>query len=613
MNEELKLIISAEVSKLKQGVDNAKSHITNFKEQVKKASADVEAKFAAIGEGMKNAASKISVGIAAAGGALLALAGSTEEYRNQQAQLISAFEQTGTSAETAKNVWNDLYRVLGDTGQAQEAAQHLAKLGVEQQALSEYTTICQGIYSQFGASLPIEGLTEGINHTVKLGEVQGTLADALEWSGISTDQFNEKLAECNTEAEREKLIRETLSGLYKDAAKVYEENNKQVLKQRDAQMALQEKTAALGEALAPVITAFTSFASDALAIVVPYITDLADKYMPNLEQVLGKVSDGLEKAFGFIRDNKEMLATMAGIIGGIATAIGLYNTVAAVKAAMDAAQVTTLAGLAAAYMAQAAAMAVAIAPYALIVAAIAAVIAIIVLCVKHWDEIKAKTKEVWEAIKKWVVEAANNVKQKIEEMVSSAVNKFNDMKTKATTAFTGIVDAVKNKFNSAKEAALNIFENIKSGIVDKVESAKKLISSAVDKIKALFDFDWSLPKPKLPHFNVSGGKAPWGFMGEGSLPRISIDWYAKGGVFDSPTFFNYGGNIGGLGENGAEAIVPLEKNTEWMDKLASMLSDKMGINQPIVLNVDGKTFAQISVDSINQLTRQRGSIPLNII
>lgn len=613
MNEELKLIISAEVSKLKQGVDNAKSQITNFKEQVKKASADVESKFAAIGDSMKTAATNIGIGIGAAGGALLALAGSTEEFRNQQAQLISSFEQTGASAETAKGVWNDLYRVLGDTGQAQEAAQHLAKLGVEQQALSEYTTICQGVYSQFGASLPIEGLTEGINHTVKLGEVQGTLADALEWSGISTDAFNEKLAECNTEAEREKLIRETLTGLYGDAAKVYEENNKQVLAQRDAQMALQEKTAALGEALAPVITAFTSFATDALAIVVPYITDLAEKYMPDLEIALSKASDAMDTAFSFIRDNIGTLGTIAGIVGGIAAAIGLYNTVAAVKAAMDALQVTTLAGLAAAYIAQAAAMAVAIAPYALIVAAIAAVIAIIVLCVKNWDEIKAKIKEVWDAAKKWTLDAVNNIKQKLQEIVTSAATKFTEMKTKAVEVFTGIVNSIREKFTSAKETALNIFDAIKEGIRDKFESAKQIVKDAIEALKGFFKFEWSLPKISLPKFSVSGGKAPWGFGGHGSLPKVSVKWNALGGVFDNPTIFRYGDTLQGIGEDGAEAIVPLERNTQWMDKLASMLSEKMGINQPIVLQVDGKTFAQISVDSINQLTRQRGSIPLNII
>ncbi len=88
--------------------------------------------------------------------------------------------------------------------------------------MSEWTTICEGVYATFGASLPIEGLTEAANETAKVGTVTGTLADALNWAGISEDAFNEKLAACNTEAEREALIRQTLNGAYAEAAAGYE-------------------------------------------------------------------------------------------------------------------------------------------------------------------------------------------------------------------------------------------------------------------------------------------------------------------------------------------------------------------------------------------------------
>ena len=123
------------------------------------------------------------------------------------------------------------------------------------------------------------------------------------------------------------------------------------------------------------------------------------------------------------------------------------------------------------------------------------------------------------------------------------------------------------------------------------------------------NFKWELPKLKLPHLSISGRFS----INPPSVPTFSIEWYKLGGVFDQPTLFNYGnGQIGGLGEDGAEAIVPLEKNTEWLDRIAEILNEKQG-SQPIVLQVDGKTFAQISVDSINQLTRQRGSLALNLI
>ncbi|MBQ8763144.1 MAG: hypothetical protein IJZ07_03485 [Clostridia bacterium] len=101
----------------------------------------------------------------------------------------------------------------------------MAQLTTNEQELSQWTNICQGVYATFGASLPIEGLTEAANETAKVGQVTGGLADALNWAGISEDAFNEKLAACNTEAEREELIRETLNGIYSEAAANYEKNN----------------------------------------------------------------------------------------------------------------------------------------------------------------------------------------------------------------------------------------------------------------------------------------------------------------------------------------------------------------------------------------------------
>ena len=113
----------------------------------------------------------------------------------------------------------------------------------------------------------------------------------------------------------------------------------------------------------------------------------------------------------------------------------------------------------------------------------------------------------------------------------------------------------------------------------------------------------------MPHVNISGEFS----LAPPKVPHFSIDWYARGGVFDSTTLFTAGGRLGGLGEDGAEAVVPLEKNLEWLDVMAGMLAAKMGSTQPIVLEVDGKTFAEITVNSINDLTRQRGAIPLKLV
>lgn len=587
MNEELKVIISAEISKLKKNVSEAKKEMSGFKDQVDKASKNVDKNFKAIGEGIQKGLKVASTAIAAAGTALLALGASTQEYRNEQAKLTTAFEAAGLSAEVAKGTYNDLYRVLGDGGQATEAAGHLSKLTTEEQALSEWTTICQGVYATFGDSLPIEGLTEAANETAKVGTVTGSLADALNWAGVSEDAFNESLAKCNTEAEREKLIRETLSGLYDDAASKYEKNNSAILAQNEAQAKLNEAMAKLGEAAAPIITMLATLGADVLTAITPYIQSFAENYLPKIQEVLGVVAEKLGEALIFLLEHKAILAVMAGIIGGIVAAIGLYNAVAAVKAAMDAAQVTTLGALITAQLAQAAAMAVAIAPYIAIVAAIAAVIAIIVLCIKHWDEIKAT-----------VIRVANSIKEKIE-----------DMKTKAVEHFTNLKEGIASRVEAIKSSVTEKFNAIKEKILRPIQSARDKVKEMIDKIRSFFNFTWSLPKLKMPHLKITGEFS----ISPPKVPKFSVDWYARGGVFDKPTLFTSGGRLGGLGEAGAEAIVPLENNTQWLDKIASMLSDKLGGGRNIVLQVDGKTFGQISVDSINALTKQTGNLPLVIV
>ena len=587
MNEELKVIISAEIGNLKKNISEAKKEISGFKDQVAKASQNVDADFKKLSEGIKKGGKVMVSSVAAVGAAFLALGPATEKYRQSQAQLASAFEASGGTAGEAKEVYKDLYRVLGDNDNATEAATHIAKLTTNQKEQAQWTTICQGVWATYGNSLPIESLTEAANETAKTGKVTGVLADALNWAGVSEDEFNKKLAACNTQQEREKLIRETLSGLYDDAAAKYEKNNAAILAQNEAQAKLNEAMAKLGEVAAPIITMLTTLGADVLTAITPYIQSFAENYLPKIQEVLGVVAEKLGEALKFLLEHKAILAVMAGIIVGIVAAIGLYNAVAAVKAAMDAAQVTTLGGLIAAQLAQAAATTAALAPYIAIVAAIAAVIAIIVLCIKHWDEIKAV-----------VIKVANNIAEKVEEMKTKAVESFNNLK-----------EGIANRVEAIKSSVAEKFNAIKQKILTPIQNAKDRVKELIDKIRSFFNFKWSLPKLKMPHLKITGEFS----ISPPSVPKFSVDWYARGGVFDKPTLFTSGGRLGGLGEAGAEAIVPLENNTQWLDKIADKLSDKLGGGRNIVLQVDGKTFGQISVDSINALTKQTGNLPLVIV
>lgn len=618
MTEELKIRITAQVDKLKQGVQEAKKAVNNFTDGAEKGASKMDEAFKAAGDGIKNAltsAAKIgATAIAGLGTALIGSAAATEEYRVAQAKLNTAFEAAGSTVETASQTYNDLYRVLGDSDVAVEAANHLAKLTTNQKDLSDWTNICQGIYATFGDSLPIEGLTEAANETAKVGAVTGPLADALNWAGVSEDKFNEKLSKCRTEQEREALIRKTLNGLYSEAAAGYEENASGILKQNEAQANLQKNLAAIGETMQPFLADLTLLASDILAKIVPYVQQIAEQYGPMLKEVLSTAGGYVKEIVGFIVENWVIIASIAGVIGGIAVAIGLYNTVAAVKAAMAAAEVTTVWALVAAYIAQGAAMLVAIAPYVLIVAAIAAVIAIIVLCVKHWDTIKEKTAEVIEKIKNGISAGVEKIKEfvtglwtnlkdgakgaweGIKSVFSKVTNWFKDVFSKAWSAVKAVFSTGGKIFTGIKDGIANVFKTVVNGIISGINT---IIAVPFKAINGMLN--------KIRGISVAGVEPFKSLWKQDPLTVPQIPKLAKGGIVDSAT-------LAMIGEQGKEAIVPLENNTEWLDKLASKINGTAN-NKParIVLNIDGKTFAQTSISTINELTRQTGSLKLNIM
>lgn len=210
---------------------------------------------------LKGAASVIGGVATAASGAvagLLALESATEEYRIAQGKLNTAFEAAGYGQETATEAYTRFYEILGDTDTATEASQLLAKLAQSEEDVATWADIAAGVSGTFGDSLPIEGLIEASNETAKVGQVTGVLADALNWAGISEDEFNEKLAACTSESERNQLIMDALAGTYDDASEAFYRNNEALVAARDAQAQMDDALAELGGAVSDVKTRMIS-------------------------------------------------------------------------------------------------------------------------------------------------------------------------------------------------------------------------------------------------------------------------------------------------------------------------------------------------------------------
>ena len=137
--------------------------------------------------------------------------------------------------------------------------------------------------------------------------------------------------------------------------------------------------------------------------------------------------------------------------------------------------------------------------------------------------------------------------------------------------------------STTKEKVLQAWEEIKSGISDKIEAAKNAVHDAIEKIKGFFDFKWSLPDIKLPHFSIDGEFS----LNPPSIPHISVDWYKTGAIFD-------GASIIGVGEETPEAVVPL--TGERMRPFARAIAEEMGDGGTyefvIPIIIDGREVAR---------------------
>lgn len=654
--EELQIVISAEIKDLKEGVEEALGEVKKLEKNggggwEKFGKAAASAGKVAIA-GVKMAATAVAAGA----GAMVALSESTEEYRTAQVKLTTAFEAAGSSAEQAKDTFNNLYRVLGDDQQAVEAANHLAKLTTNQKELQEWTTICQGVYATFGDSLPIENLTEAANETAKVGKLTGGLADALNWAGVNEEEFQAQLDACTTEQEREALIRATLNEIYDDAAGKYEENAASILAANEAQAKLTESLAILGEAVAPIVTLFKQFGADILAELVPGLTMMIEGIQGILEgtegaaekfqEGLGGVIDTLLTRFtealpqileiglqiittlieGVLQVLPEVVTTIIGVIPQITDAIiELLPLIIEVGIELIKAIIQGLTDTAPELLQQ-------------VVELLPEIINLIIEAIP--DLLDASIEffmAIVDAIPEIIPILADALPDIIDAIIDALLDAFPIVIDAAIELFLAIVDAIPEMIPSLVAALPEIISSIVEGLIKAVpqilaaavklflaiptgllniipnlitaagELIKKIKDNVVEKAKSIMKFEWSLPELKLPSVSVTGKFS----LNPLSIPKFSLSWNRLGGVFEDPAIFFGNGGLQGLGEDGAEAIVPLEKNTEWMNVLATKLAERMGYNNtPIVLQMDGKTLAETTIGAINELTRQTGKLGL---
>lgn len=493
--------------------DQAKKALNETSKEAEKTKSNISTAFEKIGKASLTIGKAVLTAGATVGTAWIAAIEGTREYRTEMGKLDTAFVTNGHSSEAATKTYQALQSVLGDTDVSVEAANHLAVMTDNEKDLQTWTDICTGVFATFGDSLPIEGLTEAANETAKVGEVTGPLADALNWAGISEDEFNDKLAACTGEQERQKLIMETLNGTYSKASEQYKETNKDVIDANKAHERLTSALSELGRVGEPILTAIKT-----------KVAEMVTASIPHIQNFIQKVKD-LKR---WIKDNKNTIDAWIAVIIGATVSVSAFLLVLKWGAIMSAAT-KAIKGVRAAILLFNAALRAN--PIGFVISLIAGLVSAFIYL---WNNNKS-FRDFWMSM--WA---------KIKSVTGTAIgwikNKFGDLK-------------------GALKTVRNTFSDIKNAISDKINDAKDSVRNAIDKIKGFFPLKIGkiFSNLKIPKISVSGGKAPYGIAGKGKLPSFDVKWNAQGGVLNKPTIFgNIGNTMLGGGEAGKEAIAPIE-------------------------------------------------------
>lgn len=251
-----------------------------------------------------------------------------------------------------------------------------------------------------------------------------------------------------------------------------------------------------------------------------------------------------------------------------------------------------------------------------------------------WDAVWSGIKQIFESIVNGILQAGANVFNALTSIISSvltgiynvwasiwnsvfsvASSIWNAISSNIGGVVNGIWNNITSTFNSLVGTVLGIFNSVKEAITNPIETAKNTVGGIIDTIKGFFsNFHIQLPHINLPHFAISPAGWQIGDLLKGSIPSLSIEWYATGGMFN-------GASIIGVGEAGTEFVVP--RDGKHMLPFAQAVSENMAFPSPeefaaaivaalmaagfgqTVLKIDGKTLGEALAPYLDQINGSR--------
>lgn len=419
----------------------------------------------------------------------------TQEYKKIMGSLDISSEAAGYTADQTRESYELLYGVLGDEQTAATTLANLQAIGLSQADLTKFINNSIGAWAKYGDSIPIDGLAESINETIKAGQVTGTFADVLNWGAkegetfgvklkantkaneewnkavseakTAEDFFNLALQDAGTEADRANLIMQAMAdqGLAK-ASDAWQKNNESLIENNQANAELQDQ-----------------------------IADLSELAIPLISQITEGVSKLLEWFNSLDRDTQTLILTIVGLVAAIGP---IKGAIEGINSAL-----LFLAGN----------------PIVLIIAAIAALVVAFVALWNNCEEFREFWINLWDAISKVFSDAWNVICDFFTKTIPDAWKRVEDIFNGIGSWWNRLWSDVSNTFESIWNGMVEIAREPLNGIIG-------LLNIAIGGINSLIN-----------GFNSIGIDLPdWlgGYSWHPNIPNIpDIPYLAKGGVLSS--------------------------------------------------------------------------------
>lgn len=584
---ELFVKLRADTSNFEQGMNNARNASGTFK-------AVISQNLNQIGQQMSNVGKNIISSI----GSIVTTA---SEWTAQVEQQKFVYNNLDGTVQKAINNNKNMASSLGMTEQqymnnSTAVADFLARMGMSSQSIADQSGKVTQLTADMAAfaDVPVDEATSDFKSAL-VGNF-----NALDKYGVSVNvatinsgEYAKSLGKSwdkMTQAEKaQAILSETLAQSSSYTGLAAQESEGFTMKMQLLKQQIMETTASIGEKLFPVLE--------------PLITKIVDiaKAIADWANEHPKLTQGI--------------LLVIGVIGGLMAVGGpllmMFASLSTISLAVGV-NMLPLVGIIAG-----------------VTAVIVGLVAVGVALWQNWDIIKAKASSIWNAItstignavnaaKSTVISVWNNIKSTTSSIwngiksVSSSVwngiksiisNVVNTIKSTVSNVFNGVKSTISNIFNSIKSTATSIWNGIKSAIMNPINTAKSAVSRAMSAIKSVVNVNLK-PNLKLPHISVSGSLS----LNPPSVPKIGVEWYAKGGIMTSPTMFGFSGNTAHVGgEAGPEAILPLNGFYKHLDKKLESSNNNNAIVEELrslrklveslelILNIDAREFVRTAV------------------